>query len=134
MKSSNFKVIGVQFRKIKINKFLPKEKKVELTVFFNDGEDKEILKIVNLVSIEGLAESIVEEIIVMEKNINKEFDGEMLLENSVKIVVKDEESLPPKINEFLKDVSEGMDKVRACKAADGYLDLINRVNRMRLEF
>ncbi len=134
MKSSNFKVIGVEFKKIKVNKFLPKEKKVELTIFFNDGEEKEILKIVNLESIEGLAESIVEDIAAMEKNINKEFDGEILLENSVKVVIKDKEDLAPKINEFLKDVSEGIDKIRASKAADGYLDLVNKVNRMRLEF
>ena len=134
MKSSNIKIVGVEFKKIKVTKFLPKEKKVELTIFFNDGEDKEILKIVNLEGIEGLAESVVEDIKAMEKNINKEFDGEMLLENSVNVVVKDEDNLPRKINEFLKNVSEGIDKVRASKAADGYLDLVNKVNRMSLEF
>ena len=134
MERSNIKIIGVEFKKIKVSKFLPKEKTVELSVFFNDGEDKEIMKRVNLENMDGLAESIVEDIISMEKNINKEFDGEMLLENCVKVVVNDRESLAPKIKEFLKDVSEGIDRIRACKAAEGYLDLVNKVNRMRVEF
>ena len=134
MERSNIKIIGVEFKKLKVSKFLPKEKTVELSVFFNDGEDKEILKRVNLENMDGLAEGIVEDIISMEKNINKEFDGEMLLENCVKVVIKDKESLAPKINEFLKSVSGGIDKIRACKSADGYLDLVNKVNRMRVEF
>lgn len=134
MERSNIKIIGVEFKKIKVSKFLPKEKTVELSVFFNDGEDKEILKRVNLENMDGLEEGIVEDIVAMEKNINKEFDGEMLLENCVKVVVNDRGSLAPKINDFLKNVSEGIDRIRACKTAEGYLDLVNKVNRMRVEF
>jgi len=131
---NNIKIISVEFKKIKVNKFLPKEKTVEFSIFFDDGNDKEIIKSVNLNNIKGIAENIVNDIINMEKNINKEFNGEMLLENSVNVVVKNEENLVPKINEFLKTVSGGIEHVRASQTAEGYLDLVSKVNRMSLEF
>jgi methionyl-tRNA synthetase len=134
MEKNNFKIVGVEFKKIKVNKFLPKEKIVDFSIFFNDGTDKEIIKSVNLNNIEGVAENIIDDIVNMEKNINKEFDGEKLLENSVNVVIKNKEGLLPKINDFLKKVSEGIDKVRERKIVDGYLDLVNKVNRMVLEF
>jgi methionyl-tRNA synthetase len=134
MKRNNIKIVSVEFKKIKINKFLPKEKAVEFTIFFNDGNDKEIIKSVNLYNIDGVAENIINDIVNMEKNINKEFNGETLLENSVNVVVKNQEGLLPKINDFLKKVSEGIEKVRASQTANGYLDLVGKVNRMFLEF
>lgn len=134
MIKNNIKIVGIEFKKIKVNKFLPKEKTVEFTIFFNDGYDKEIIKNINLAGIEGAAENIINDIVNMEKNINKEFDGEVLLENSVNVVVKNQESLFPKIKEFLRNVSGGIEKVRACQSAEGYLDLVAKVNRMYLEF
>lgn len=134
MIKNNIKIVSVEFKKIKVNKFLPKEKTVEFSIFFDDGNDKEIIKSVNLNNIKGIAENIVDDIVNMEKNINKEFDGEMLLENSVNVVVKNEENLVPKINEFLKNVSGGIEHVRASQTAEGYLDLVSKVNRMWMEF
>ena len=134
MERNNIKIISVEFKKLKVNKFLPKEKTVELSIVFNDGNDKEIMKSVNLSNIEGVAENIINDIVHMEKNINKEFNGETLLENSVNVIVKNKEGLLPKINDFLKNVSENIDKVRAHQTVDGYLDLVNNVNKMFLEF
>ncbi len=134
MEKNNFRIVGIEFKKIKVNKFLPKEKKVEISIFFNDGEDKEITRSVDLSSIGGVAENIVGDIINMEKNINKEFDGVKLVEDSVKVVVKNNEGLLSKINDFLKKVFDGIEEVRACNSADGYLDLVGKVNRMGVEF
>lgn len=134
MEKNNFKIIGVEFIKIKVNKFLPKEKKVEFSISFNDGEDKEITRSIDLSSIEGVAENIVDDMMKMERNINKEFNGAELVDDAINVVVKNQEGLLPKINSFLRDVSEGMEKVRSCHEADGYLDLVSKVNRMKVEF
>ena len=134
MERNNIRIISVEFKKIKVNKFLPKEKTVEFSIFFNDGDDKEILRNIDLNNIEGVAENIINDIIAMEKNINKEFDGEILLENSVNIVVENKESLLHKIEDFLKKVNENMERVRVHQSAEGYLDLVNDVNKMFFEF
>ena len=134
MENNNIKIVSVEFKIIKVNKFLPKEKRVEFSVFFNDGDNKEILRSIDLNSIGGVAENIINDIVDMEKNINKEFNGEILLENSVNVIIKNKEGLLPKINDFLKKVSENIDKVRAHQSSDGYLNLVNNVNNMKLEF
>jgi negative regulator of replication initiation len=134
MEKNNFKIVSIEFKKIKVNKFLPKEKKVEFSIFFNDGDDKEIIRSIDLNNIGGVAEDIIKDLVKMEKNINREFDGAELVEDSVSVVVKNEDGLLPKINDFLKKVSEGIEKVRACQTAEGYLDLVGKVNRMMVEF
>ncbi|MBL7054307.1 hypothetical protein ISS05_00950 [Candidatus Woesearchaeota archaeon] len=134
MAKDNIKIISIEFKKIKINKFLPKEKTVEFSIFFNDSDDKEISRSINLGNIEGIAENIVDDIVNMEKNINKEFDGEALIDNPSNVFVKNKEELLPKITNFLKKVSENIEQVKACKTSNGYLDLVGKVNRMSLEF
>ena len=77
---------------------------------------------------------MINDILKMEKNINKEFNGEVLLEDSINVVVKNKEGLFHKIEDFLKKVSENIDRVRVHQTANGYLDLVNDVNKMFLEF
>ncbi len=42
------KIVSLDIKKIGIGKFFPKEDKVELDINFNDGVDKEILKVVDM--------------------------------------------------------------------------------------
>ena len=55
------KIISLEIKKIEIGKFFPKENKVELSIFFNDGADKEILKVVDMSDPEIAAVGLSEE-------------------------------------------------------------------------
>ena len=134
MRNNTIKIISLELKKLKVNKFFSKEKTADFSVFFNDNLDKEIIVSVDLKNLEGVAEKIVNNIINMEKNLHKEFDGVALLNDSVKVIVKDLDSIIPRVKAFLNKIAEYVDKVRALKTADGYLDLVGKINRMELIF
>lgn len=133
MKEDEFKVVGLEFKKLCINKFITKDNSVDVTIFFNDGVDKEISKNVLLGEAKLVAEELVFDHIHMIKKMNKNFDGSEFTGN-IKVVVKQEEEIIPKLTEFFRKVKENASKVRECKSADGYLNLVAAVNRMELVF
>ena len=65
------KIVSLEIKKIGIGKFFPKEDKVELDIFFYDGSDKEIFKIIETSNPENAAESILTDLRKIEKNIHK---------------------------------------------------------------
>ena len=64
------KIISLEIKKMSIGKFFPRESKVELDIFFNDGSDKEIFQIVDSSDAEGSAEAVLADLRKMEKNIH----------------------------------------------------------------
>ena len=62
------KIVSLEIKKIEVGKFFPKENRVELDIFFNDGSDKEIFKMVDISDAKGSAEDIFEDLRKLEKN------------------------------------------------------------------
>jgi argininosuccinate lyase len=127
------KIVNLEIKKIYVNKFSIKSNEIELVINFNDGADKYILKNVKL-SDQGAAEEILKDLRKMEKKVHSEFDGVTVIEDMVNVVLQEEDKLAHKIGDFLKKVSESLEKLRNTNVASGYLDLIREVKGKSLEF
>ena len=128
------KKILVKLNKITVNKFSPKERAVEIDIFFNDGTAKEITKMVAIDDPEKLAEDIILEIRNLEKRANQRFNGESILDSIVTILFEDEDKTLSKMTMFFSKVCDKIKEVRTSRDPSAYLDLINRVNSMSYEF
>jgi len=129
------KIIGMEIKKIEIGKFFPKQDKLELDIFFNDGTDKEISKIVDTSNPENVAENILIDLRKMEKSINEPYDNsEYIVDNYVNIVIKNEELLINEISNFIKKAKIKVDDIKNKNVADGYLDLVRELKNLKVEF
>ena len=129
------KIISLEIKKIEIGKFFPKEDKLELDVFFNDGADKEILKVVDMSNPENAAEGILMDLRKLEKNIHKPSgDKELIVDNFVNIVIKNEEGAIKEISEFIQKAKNKIDEIKSKNVAEGYLDMIRELKSLKLEF
>lgn len=129
------KIVGIEIKKIGIGKFFPKEDKVELDILFNDGDNKEIFKIVDMSDAEDAAEGILMDLRKMEKNINKPSgDKELIVDNFVNIVIKNEEGMIKEISRFIQKARNKIDELRKKNVAEGYLDIIRELKNLKVEF
>ena len=128
------KKILVKLNKITVNKFSPKERAVELDIFFNDGTNKEITKMVAIDDPEKLAEDIILEIRNLEKRANQTFNGESILDSIVTILFEDEDKTLSKMTMFFSKVCDRIKEVRTSRDPSAYIGLINKVNSMTFEF
>ena len=117
------KVIKLIINKIKIEKYSPKDKAIDLAIFFNDGADKEILKTVEINDPDTLAEFIISEI----RKTVKQAKGDV-----VPVTSEDEEKLAEKMSVFFSKVAEKIENIKKAKVAEGYIQLIREINSMQL--
>jgi hypothetical protein len=129
------KIVSLDIKKIGIGKFFPKEDKVELDIFFNDGSDKEIFKIVDTSDAESAAEDIFTDLRKLEKNIHKSNDNkELIVDSCVNIVIKNEDNLIKEISEFIQKIKNKIDGIKQKNVAEGYLDMIRELKNLKVEF
>jgi hypothetical protein len=129
------KIAGVEFKRIGIGRFFPKQDQVEIIVLFNDGSDKEVYKTVDANDPENAAYMIMENIKKLEKNIHESSENtDSILGSSLNIVIKNEDMLKREIPKFISLVKSKMDEIKKLKVAEGYLDLIREFKDMKLEF
>ncbi|MBU90596.1 hypothetical protein CMO94_03550 [Candidatus Woesearchaeota archaeon] len=128
-------IISLEIKKIEIGRFFPKEDKVELNVSFNDGSDKEIFKVVDISDSENAAESILADLRKMEKSIHKpNGDKELVVDNFVNIVVKNEDNTIKEASEFIQKIKNKIDEIKSKNVAEGYLDIIRELKGLKIEF
>ena len=128
------KIVSLDIKKIGIGKFFPKEDKVELDINFNDGVDKEILKVVDITDAESAAESILDDLRKLEKNIHKNNENkELIVDNFVNIVVKDEDNTIKEISQFIEKIKNKIDEIKSKNIAEGYLDIIRELKNLKLD-
>lgn len=129
------KIISLEIKKVSIGKFFPRESKVELDIFFNDGSDKEIFKTVDVSDAEGSAGAILSDLRRMEKNIHQGSQNEeSIVENFVNIVVKNEDKAIKEIARFIQRVEARMEEIKSKNVAEGYLDRIRELKNLKVEF
>ena len=129
------KIISLEIKKIEVGKFFPKEDKVELDIFFDDGSDKEIFKIVDASDAVSAAEDILMDLRKLEKNIHKNNENkELIVENYVNIIIKDEDNLVKEISGFIQKVKNKIDEIKQKDVAEGYLDIIRELKNLKIDF
>ena len=135
LSTKTMKIISLEIKKIEIGNFFPKENKVELDIFFNDGADKEIFKIVDMSDPEIAAESILADLRKMEKNIHKNSENrENIVDTLVNIVVKNEDNVVKEISQFIQRVNDKINEIKNKNVAEGYLDIIRELKNLKLDF
>jgi len=129
------KIVSLEIKKIKMGKFFPKEDKVELNIFFNDGSDKEIFKIVDIIDSERASEDILLDLRKMEKNIHKNGENmELIVDNYVNIIIKNEDKLVQEITAFIQKIGIKLNQIKNKNVAEGYLDVIREIKGLSVEF
>ena len=129
------KIISLEIKKIEVGKFFPKEDKVELDIFFDDGSDKEIFKIVDASDAVSAAEDVLMDLRKLEKNIHKNSENkELIVENYVNIIIKDEDNLVKEISGFIQKVKNKIDEIKQKDVAEGYLDIIRELKNLKVDF
>lgn len=129
------KIVSLEIKKIGVGKFFPKEDKVELDIFFNDGSDKEIFKMVDISDAEGAAEDILTDLRKLEKNIHKINSHEgLIVDNYVNIVIENEDTLIKEVSGFIQKIKNKIEEIRQKNVAEGYLDMIRELKNLKAEF
>ncbi|MAH33046.1 hypothetical protein CL615_01515 [archaeon] len=128
------KIIGIEFKKISIGNFFPKQNKVELNISFNDGSDKEISKTIDISTPEESAEDILTDLRKLEKNINKSENKESIIENFMNIVIKEEDEVISKTSKFIHNIGIKIEEIKGKKDAEGYLDMIRELKSLKIDF
>lgn len=127
-------IINVEFKKIRITDLSIRDGYVYLEIFFDDGKDKEITRKTRIDDPGKEVKNILKEITDMEGAINYEFDGERFMDSYVNVVFQDEKKVKQSLIRFLTDVKNKMEEIRTLKDATGFIDKINAVKLMRIEF
>ncbi len=129
------KIISLEIKKVSIGKFFPRESKVELDIFFNDGSDKEIFKTVDVSDAEGSAENILADLRKMEKNIHKNSEADNpIVDNLINIVVKNENEAIKEIARFIQRVEARMEEIKSRNVAEGHLERIRQLKSLKVDF
>ena len=129
------KIISLEIKKVMIGKFFPKEGKVELDIWFNDGSEKEIFKTVDISDAEGSAENILADLRKMEKNMHKGSQNEeYIAENFINIVVKNEDKVIKEIAKFIQKVESRIEEIKSNNVAEGYLERIRQLKSLKVDF
>ena len=127
------RVVNLKLLKIKVDGFSARDDSVLLEIHFDDGSAKQIFRHSTIDDPRLSADEVIRELIRMERNINVQFDGKVLA-GTVKVVVEDEEDCRHKMTSFFSELKSRIFRVRNFKSADGYLDVIRDINKMKLVF
>lgn len=125
-------LVEVDLLKLKVNSFSVKDDSVVLEIHFDDGEKKQIFRTTKLDKPEETVKDIYSELIRMEENINLRFNGSAMV-SSVSVLIKGREKNKKEMVNFFNKLNAMIKKVKSMKVAEGYLDMISDINRMKLE-
>ncbi|MFH1398605.1 MAG: hypothetical protein ABIG95_00665 [Candidatus Woesearchaeota archaeon] len=128
------KIINITLLRIRVTGFFPREEQVEFEVSFDDGKQKQFHKTAKITDHKSIVNRIFLEIKTMENSAYKEFDGETLTANSLKIIFQNEKSARKALEVFFIELIGRIAMVKNIKIAEGYMDAIRCVRSMRLEF
>jgi hypothetical protein len=125
--------VRVRLNAIKVSGFSPRRQEVQISIRFNDGKDKEIFRDICVEKSDDAAAGIINDIRQMEKRARAEFNG-ISFDNYMSIVIENEDSVIEKLKIFLSKVFEKSKIIKDYKSSDGYISLLNDINRMQMEF
>ena len=131
--SEELSVVQLFLTRISVSSFSLQDSSIVLTIQFNDGNEKEIYRSTVIKDPVSLTEDILSEIITLEENVNKEFDGEELV-GDVNVIFHHYESVQKRLTHFLRDVQSRFVIVKNSNKAAGYMDAVRRLQDAEIIF
>jgi len=126
--------INVMINRLRVGSFSVQDDSVTIDIDFDDGKEKRVYRTTLFNGdVEQIAANIINEIREMEKNIHYEFNDNNVLKSYVKVFVINEDTAIERIIGFLCNVRDRMLRIKTAKVADGYMDMIRRLQGMTLE-
>lgn len=120
--------VNIKINGINILNFNPKDRSVEFEILFDRYKTIKNMKIDNPAQ---TAYGLVLEIRRKIKQLNTRFHDDAL-EDTVNVLIEDEDNATQKIYSFLSKVADQVNKVKNTSTAMNYLDMVNRVKGMKL--
>jgi len=128
------KIIYVEFKKIRVTDISIREGVISLEIIYANEKDKEISRETRIEDPRKEAEKIFNELKKMETSVHQEFNGEKFLDNYVNIVIKEEDAVMDKLTDFLRTAKDKITEIKSLKDSTGFIDKINALKLMKLEF
>ncbi len=126
--------ISVRINRLRVSGFSVQDGSVTIDIDFSDSREKRVYRTTMFKgNVEGTAAAIVDEIKKMEKNIHYEFDDDNVLKSYVNVLVIEEDVTIEKIIGFLSKVKDQIIRIKTAKVADGYMDVIKKLQGMKIE-
>ena len=125
--------VEVTLKSVSISQFSPAHQELQLSICFYDGKDKEIFKSIAVGDAEQIAPEIIREIRQLVRRANASFDG-VSLRSYTAVIIADEDIVMQKLTTFIGQAFEKARVVKNYRKAEGYVDLVKDVNRLRIEF
>ena len=123
--------VRIRLLGLKVNSFSLPDNSVEVEITFDDGNLKQIYRTVRLENSKLAAESLLADMVKMERNINSDFDGETLITNA-NIYLEDLGENIKDVTGFFNNVHGKLLQIGHKKDAQGYIGLVNELHRMEL--
>jgi len=127
------KPINVKFLSMKVSGFNAQQGSISMEINFNDGNNKQVVRKTIIDDARALSNSIVDEIIQMEQRIHYEVDSREL-KTVVHVNIHNEYEIVDRMTNFLSSISHMIKNIMVAKLADGYMDKIKSLNRMKIDF
>lgn len=126
--------INIQINRLRVSSFSIQDGSVTIDIDFDDGKEKRVYRTtVFRRDVENIAASIIDEIKRMEKNIHYEVGDDRLLQSHVDVSVTDEYAATERMIGFLNKVRDQIVRIKTAKVADGYIDMVRRLQEMKIE-
>jgi hypothetical protein len=125
------KTINVKFKQINILNFSTRDETVELEILFNNYKT---IKSLVIDDPEEIANNLIIEIRRKVKEINQRPASDNLLDNILTIIIENEERIINKISMFLAKLSDKIKEIKNQTQSGNYLNSMNLIKSMKLEF
>jgi hypothetical protein len=122
--------VNVKIKGLNVLNFNPKDRTVEFEILFDKYKTVKTMVLENPAQI---AYGLVQEIRRKIKQKNTRFNDDVL-EDNVNVMIANEEDAIQKIYSFLNKVSDRVNAVKNTTTATNYLDMVNKVKNLKLEF
>lgn len=127
-------LIKLEFFEIKVTKYLPLQNSVEFCIQFDDGTKKEMYKIIQIKNPEKDTEEIIEEVKKVALNSYRRFEGGYIKEIKANFMITKETETRARLTKFVRDTGILIETIKNKKSSDGYIELIKKINSMKINF
>ncbi|MBI2664090.1 hypothetical protein HYX10_01970 [Candidatus Woesearchaeota archaeon] len=126
----SLRTVQVSLLKVVVKTYTPMENLAVFEIFYNSGRSKQITRTTKLGEANVLADQLVDDLLITEKNSRAEFDGETL--TGVDVILESEQKTKLMLVDFFRTLQSKALQIKHNKTSAGYLDMIKAVQRMEI--
>jgi hypothetical protein len=132
MRNQSIRAVTVKLQKIGIASFSPTDRMLSLHITLHDGRQKHVTRSTPLKEPGLLALQLIEELVIMEKNQNLDFDGESLT-GEVDVMIENRQMTEALLLDFFQTLYSKAQRIKNAASAEGYMDLLRDFQRTSFE-